>query len=207
MKKEGLIAIFLAAGKSSRMGVNKLSLPLSTYTIGSSALQTALLSSIDHVLVVTKKEDSLIWMNPLFFHPPYSSQWTHIVCDDAEKGQAHSLQRGFQVALSMDPRGMMILLADQPYLSEVTIEKVIKTYEQSATPVDFVAARYEGIPRPPVIFSPRVPSLMKLKGDIGARKLLQELDGRYVECSNDRDFLDIDTKEDYEMVIGGETRC
>jgi molybdenum cofactor cytidylyltransferase len=206
MKKEGLIAIFLAAGKSSRMGMNKLSLPLSCNTIGSSALKTALLSSIDHVLVVTKKEDSLNWVDPSFFHLTYSSQWTHVVCDDAEKGLAHSLQKGFQVAWSMEPSGIMVLLADQPYLSEVTIEKVKKTFVQSATPVDFVAACYKGIPRPPVIFSPRVlPSLMKLKGDIGARKLLQELDGRYVECSNARDFLDIDTKEDYEMVIGGET--
>ena len=206
MKKEGLIAIFLAAGKSSRMGVNKLSLPLSTYSVGSSALKTALLSSLDQVLVITKEEDSLNWMNPSFFHPPYSSRWTHIVCDDAEKGQAHSLQRGFQAALSMDPRGIMVLLADQPYLSEVTIEKVIRAYVQSATPVDFVAARYDGISSPPVIFSPRVlPSLMTLKGDIGARKLLQKLKGRFVDCSNPRDFLDIDTREDYEMATGGET--
>lgn len=202
-----MIAIFLAAGKSSRMGLNKLSLPLSTYTIGSSALQTALFSSLDHVLVVTKKEDSLDWMDPSFFRSPYSSQWTHVVCDDAEMGQAHSLQRGFQAAMSTDPRGMMVLLADQPYLSEGTIEKVKKTYVNSATPVDFVAACYKGIPRPPVIFSPLVlPTLMKLKGDIGARKLLQDLNGKYVECSDARDFLDIDTKEDYEMVIGGETR-
>lgn len=206
MKKEGIIAIYLAAGKSSRMGVNKLSLPLSTYTIGSSALQTALLSSLDHILVVTKEQDSLKWMDPSFFHSPYLSQWTHVVCDDAEKGQAHSLQRGFQAAMSANPRGIMVLLADQPYLSEVTIEKVKKIYVHSSTPIDFVAARFEGIPRPPVIFSPRViPNLMKLKGDIGARKLLQELDGRYVEFSNVRDFFDIDTKGDYQIVIGGET--
>lgn len=189
------------------MGANKLSLPLSTLTIGSSALHTALSSSLDHVFVVAKKEDPLDWMDRFFFGSPYSSRWTHVVCTDAEKGQAHSLQSGFQAAMNANPKGIMVLLADQPYLTEATIEKLKKTYLSFSTPVDFVAARYEGIPRPPVIFSPRViPTLMKLQGDIGARKLLQDLGGSYEDFSNAWDFFDIDTKEDYEIAIGGESR-
>lgn len=202
--KNGIIAIYLAAGKSSRMGENKLSLPLSTCTIGSSALRTALSSSLEHVLVVSKKADCLDWIDPSLFCSPYCSQWSHVVCDDAEKGQAHSLKRGLLSAMSMNPKGIMVLLADQPYLSKATIEKVITAYI-SADQQDFVAACYEGIPRPPVIFSPHViPKLMKLQGDVGARKIFKELEGMVVEFSNTQDFYDIDTKEDYERVIGGE---
>ena len=204
--KNGIIAIYLAAGKSSRMGENKLSLPLSTCTIGSTALRTAISSSLEHVLVVSKKEDSLEWVDPSLFCSPYSSQWSHVVCDDAEKGQAHSLQRGLLSAMSVNPKGIMVLLADQPYLSKATIEKVVTTYI-SAHQQDFVAACYEGIPRPPVIFSPHViPKLMKLQGDVGARKIFKELEGMFVEFANTRDFYDIDTKEDYERVLGGEWR-
>ncbi|MCM3600491.1 nucleotidyltransferase family protein [Robertmurraya korlensis] len=202
--KNGIIAIYLAAGKSSRMGENKLSLPLSTCTIGNSALRTALSSSLEHVLVVSKKEDSLEWVDPSLFCSPFSSQWSHVVCEDAEKGQAHSLKRGFLSAMSVNPKGIMVLLADQPYLSKATIEKVIMTYI-SADQQEFVAACFEGIPRPPVIFAPGViPKLMKLQGDVGARKIFKELEGMVVEFSNARDFYDIDTKEDYERVIGGE---
>lgn len=205
--KNGIIAIYLAAGKSSRMGENKLSLPLSTCTIGSSALRTALSSSLEHVVVVSKKADSLEWVDPSLFDSPYSRQWSHVVCDDAEKGQAHTLQRGLHAAMRrVDPKGIMVLLADQPFLSKATIEKVITTYI-GADKQDFVAACYEGIARPPVIFSPRVlPKLMKLQGDVGARKIFKELEGMFVEFSEARDFYDIDTKKDYERVIGGEWR-
>ncbi len=204
--KNGIIAIYLAAGKSSRMGENKLSLPLSTCTIGSSALRTALSSSLEHVVVVSKKDDSLKWVKASLFCSPYSSQWSHVVCDDAEKGQAHSLKRGLLSAMSMNPKGIMILLADQPYLSRATIDMVITTYI-SADQQDFVAACFDGIPRPPVIFSPRViPKLMKLQGDEGARKIFKELEGMFVAFSEARDFYDIDTKKDYEKVLGGEWR-
>jgi xanthine dehydrogenase accessory protein pucB len=189
------------------MGTNKLSLPLSTFTIGNSSLRTALSSSLEHVLVVTKKGDSLDWIDPSLFCSPYSSQWTHVVCDDAEKGQAHSLKRGILAAMSENPKGIMILLADQPYLSRATINELVTTYLNDSVQRDFVAARYDGIARPPVIFSPRViPNLMKLQGDVGARKLFQELEGIYVEFPDAKDFYDIDTKEDYERALGGEWR-
>ncbi|MEW8985677.1 MAG: NTP transferase domain-containing protein [Bacillus sp. (in: firmicutes)] len=204
--KNGIIAIYLAAGKSSRMGGNKLSLPLSSCTIGSAALRTALSSSLEHVLVVSKKEDSLDWIDPSLFCSPFSSQWSQVVCDNAEKGQAHSLQRGLHTARSMNPKGIMVLLADQPFLTKSTIEQLITVYSH-AHQRDFVAASFEEIPRPPVIFSPRViPKLMKLQGDVGARKIFQELEGMFVEFKEARDFLDIDTKEDYERVLGGEWR-
>ncbi len=204
--KNGIIAIYLAAGKSSRMGENKLSLSLSICTIGSSALRTALSSSLEHVLVVSKIADSLGWIDPSLFCSPYSNQWSHVVCDDAEKGQAHSLQRGLHAAMSMNPKGIMVLLADQPFLSRSAIEQLITVYNHTRKG-DFVAASFEDIPRPPVIFSPRViPKLMKLQGDVGARKIFQELEGKFVEFSEARDFYDIDTKEDYERVLGGDWR-
>lgn len=205
--KNGIVAIYLAAGRSSRMGTNKLSLPFRTFTIGNSSLRTALSSSLEHVFVVTKKEDSLDWIDPSLFCSPYSSRWSQVVCNDAKKGQAHSLKRGILAAMSENPKGIMILLADQPYLSSATINELVTTYINDSVQRDFVAASYDGIPRPPVIFSPSViPNLMKLQGDVGARRLLQELEGIYVQFPYAQDFYDIDTKEDYERVLGGEWR-
>ena len=51
-----IAGIYLAAGNSSRMGSNKLALPVGTMTVGSLALETALKSSLDKVYIITKDD-------------------------------------------------------------------------------------------------------------------------------------------------------
>ncbi|MFC0272795.1 NTP transferase domain-containing protein [Metabacillus herbersteinensis] len=212
MKGNGIIAIYLAAGRSMRMGVDKLSLPLGTHTIGNSALEEALKSSVHYIIVVTRTEDSLDWIDSNLSRIPIKNKWSHITCSDANKGQAHSLQCGLRAAMRMKPKGIMILLGDQPFLSiEIINELVLKYVELNYEKKDFpfIAAGFQGIPRPPIIFSPKsFPELLKLKGDEGARQLFQRQkleDGLLIEYSNVRDFLDIDTMKDYEGLKGAVT--
>jgi len=203
----GLVAIFLAAGKSKRMGMNKLSLPLGTQTIGNSSLQAALASTLDHIIVVTRENDPLDWMEQAFLFSPRKDVWTHVQCVEAEKGQAYSLHAGIVAAMPMEPKGILVLLADQPFLSVLTINQMIEKFlklSEMKKSVQFVAARFEGVPRPPVIFSPGVfPELLQLKGDEGARKILLTLEGVFVDYFNEQEFIDVDTLADYERVKGG----
>ncbi|OLS40544.1 NTP transferase domain-containing protein [Bacillus sp. MRMR6] len=207
--KGGIIAILLAAGKSSRMGINKLALPLGEATIGASALQKALNSNLDHILVVHRESDSLKWMGNEFFQPNVKNQWTAVICEEADLGQAHSLSCGLRFAIKMKPKGVMVLLADQPYLAEAIINDLISQYESqlpSDHPISFIASRLQEIPRPPILFSPKTfPEILKLKGDEGARQLFRNqsvLDGIFVDYENSQDFFDIDTKDDYQRVKG-----
>lgn len=208
MKNNSIAAIFLAAGKSKRMGVNKLALPLGESTIGSLALEKAVKAEVDHVFVVTSEMGDLQWIHPCLLRPPLKDKWTGVPCKDADKGMAHSLQCGLRAAFERKPFGMMVLLADQPFLSIETINDLVNRFARLAKEemeISFMAASLQGIPRPPIIFSRlAIPILFELKGDIGARRLVQEgiLKGLFIEYENERDFFDFDTMDEYQSLKG-----
>ncbi|MDR7238224.1 nucleotidyltransferase family protein [Neobacillus drentensis] len=202
--KCGVIAVYLAAGKSRRMGVNKLALPFGGKTIGNSVLEKAVNSKLDFTIVVKREEDSLRWIDDTLFETTFRERWKAVVCREADKGQAHSLQSGLLAAMETEPKGIMVLLADQPLLPLGIINDMVSRYLQQGR-VPFLAASFQGIPRPPIIFSPQmVPDLLKLEGDEGARQLFKkrELTGMLVEYENDADFFDVDTKNDYQWLKG-----
>lgn len=203
-------AVFLAAGKSRRMGKNKLNLPLGRSTIGSVSLWAAFESNLEHILVVTRQDDSLEWMDRSFFQQPFRANWSQVRCNDAEKGQGHSLKCGVQAALNRQPNAIMVLLADQPFLSAKIISELISYGERFADQrgthdLAYIAASFQNIPRPPVLFFHRFcQKLLKLSGDEGARRLLKNastLKGLLVEMTDEKVLFDIDTIEDYRAAI------
>ncbi|MEH7076706.1 NTP transferase domain-containing protein [Neobacillus drentensis] len=206
---DGVIAIYLAAGLSRRMGMNKLELPWGEKTIGNSVLEKAVRSDLTYTIVVTRRSDRLGWIDGALFQPPLREKWKSVVCPEAEKGQAHSLHWGLHAAMEMGPKGIMVLLADQPLLPLRTINQLIFQYlecRRENINILFLAASFQGIPRPPIIFSPQaVPELLKLEGDEGARQLFKQakLNGKLVDYENGWDFYDVDTKEEYEILKGG----
>ncbi|ODG94020.1 hypothetical protein BED47_02290 [Gottfriedia luciferensis] len=214
MKNSRIVAILLAAGSSKRMGQNKMSLPLGNSTIGSIGLRTFINSNIDHVFVVTKEDDSLNWISKDLFQKPYKDSWTHVPCASANKGQSYSLKCGLNQTLKSKALGIMILLADQPFLSIHTINELHEIYlnrvsENSTIP--FLAASFQGFPRPPIILSPNtIPELFMLNGDEGARAIIRNhtnLEDFLVEFENKWDFFDIDTKEAYDVAKGVDFIC
>lgn len=202
-------AIYLAAGQSKRMGENKLALPLLKTTVGSLAFHAALQSKLEHIIVVTKEDDCLSWMDPSFFQTPFKEKWSHARCQDAVLGQSHSLKYGLQAAQKRNSNGIMVLLADQPFLNVKTINELIILGEQfqkkkDLNEITYVAASFQGIPRPPILFLQKSFSFLSdLKGDEGARQLFRKsiLKGRLVEGRDERIFFDLDTKEDYVCVL------
>ncbi|WP_267897395.1 NTP transferase domain-containing protein [Peribacillus glennii] len=66
-----IIGIYLAAGESKRMGLDKRSLPLNQIPLGSVALKQALYSKLHHIVVVMRNEDSSDWLLPSFFLLPF----------------------------------------------------------------------------------------------------------------------------------------
>jgi molybdenum cofactor cytidylyltransferase len=211
MKQMKICAIYLAAGQSKRMGENKLALPLKKTTVGSFAFQAALKSELEHIIVVAKEEDCLAWMDPSFFQEPFKEKWSLARCQDAVLGQAHSLKCGLNAALKWNPYGIMILLADQPFLTIKAINELIFLGEQiqkkkELTEVSYVGASFQGIPRPPILFFQQaIPFLLELNGDEGARQLLQKsiLKGRLLEVEDESILFDLDTKEDYARAVNG----
>ncbi|MEC1549034.1 xanthine dehydrogenase accessory protein PucB [Bacillus rugosus] len=200
MRNPYIIGVFLAAGKSKRMGQNKLALPLKGGTIGSLSLQTALLSHLDHVLIIERTvHASLEWMGAPYHTPPFRERWSLHVCQEAEKGQGHSVSSGVRKAESMGADGVVILLADQPRLSVDHLNALV-----AMAPVSFAVSSSLGALTPPIYFSSACfPYVKELKGDEGARSLLKSGQlgtGAVLEAKTSAELKDIDTPEEYDIV-------
>jgi xanthine dehydrogenase accessory protein pucB len=204
MMKKGIVGVYLAAGESRRMGCNKLMLPLGNVPLGSVALQTALHSMLDHLLVAVKKGDPLEWLPSSLLKPHAPKKWDLIYCDDAHLGMSHSLKCAVNAAEQMNAEAIMVLLADQPFVSLQMINELIQFY-YTQRPADvwplYYAFRHQGIPRPPIIFRNTAFSrLLMLEGDEGARRIIRtgpSHEGIFLDSADALCFTDIDTQEEY----------
>ncbi|WP_078546479.1 nucleotidyltransferase family protein [Litchfieldia alkalitelluris] len=200
-----IVGIYLAAGKSTRMGTDKKSLELGNSSLGSFALHTILSSPIFKTFVVTQKDDKLSWLHPSFFYHENCKKWEPVYTHEFHHGQSYSLKAGLSAAQKVEPKAYMIFLADQPFISQQIIQKIVDEYNQitkdkEATSVDFIGSYSDGSVKPPILFLDHVlPDLLTLKGDLGARKLIANgtLKGKLISFDESVMFLDVDTEEDY----------
>ncbi|CAM3722018.1 NTP transferase domain-containing protein [Mesobacillus zeae] len=191
-----VIGIYLAAGESKRMGIDKRYLPFNQVPLGSVVLKEALLSKLEHIVVITRKDDSLDWLQRISF----SSKWSLMECEHATEGQGSSIQCGLKRAVESNADAAMILLADQPFVTTEVINTLIESYQQDPD-YYYIAAGNGQIPMPPILFSPACfPYLHQLTGDQGARYVIRgELfnKGKIIDSQKALIFFDVDTQEDY----------
>lgn len=205
MKQNNRIGVYLAAGKSTRMGTDKLRLPLGSMSLGNYALAAALNSCLDYVWVISN-DPKADWIDRTFYQDPIRRKWSLIYCTEARLGQAYSLRCGVQAAIAMEARAVMILLADQPLITSEMINELLLRYQSDRvhSTIDFVASSYDGLARPPIIFDHRMfPDLQRLQGDQGARHLVRkQTTGICIDFENPDLFMDVDTREDYRSLLG-----
>ncbi|WP_157811974.1 NTP transferase domain-containing protein [Alteribacter populi] len=196
-----IVGIYLAAGHSERMGCHKLSLSLGNKPLGSVALETAILSVLDRTIVVTREEDSLNWLPSELFLDPYRKKWKHQRCKESVRGQAESLKCGLKAAKDMQAKAVMVLLADQPFVTKKIINHIVFLYKTEKP--SHISSCYKGVLRPPVLFDSTVfPALFQLHGDEGARRILRnDITGITVEFNTEKPFLDADTPDQFKVLI------
>lgn len=195
-----IVGIYLAAGNSSRMGSHKLALPIGTMTVGSLALETALKSPLDEIYIITKDTDDADWLPT---EMKMDARCTIIKCSTAHEGQSESLRCGIQRAQANHADAVIVMLADQPFITVQMIEEMIACTKDNPT-CRFVATTYEQSIMPPVLFSSSMYNeLLTLRGDKGARAILQGdflRNGKLLPCSDKRFVFDVDTKDDYQTL-------
>lgn len=196
-----VVGIYLAAGKSQRMGTNKLELPVGKMSLGSLALETALKSSLDKVIVITREDDDGSWI-PTEMRE--NSKVTIVRCSTADDGQSESLRFGIREAQADGADAVMVLLADQPFITVLMINEIIACMKKTPS-CNYVAASHNELPMPPVLFAAKMfPELLNLSGDKGARALLRGESlhaGKRLPCADQRLYFDVDTREDYEKLL------
>jgi molybdenum cofactor cytidylyltransferase len=117
-----------------------------------------------------------------------------------KKGQSHSLRAGLSKVKDDFP-AVMFLLGDQPMLNTATINILLERFWTDDK--DICVPIYRGKRKTPAIFSRRFyTQLMDIKGDTGARQLIDDNPDRVlaVEMDNPICFFDIDTQQDFESL-------
>jgi molybdenum cofactor cytidylyltransferase len=183
-------AVVLAAGLSSRMGSHKLLAEVEGRPLVRRAVEAALASAADPVVVVTGNRGdavraALAELKVDFIDSP-----------DFAKGLSESLKRGIN-ALPEDCDGALVLLADMPDVSAALIDKLIAAFDPQEERAICVPARH-GRRGNPVLWARRFfPEIAALEGDVGAKALLTAYDELVceVEAADDGPLIDIDTVE------------
>lgn len=196
-----IIGIYLAAGKSRRMGSNKLSLAVGKMTLGSLALDTAVQSSLDGICIVANGNDDLSWMSErLKSH----EKCKIVICPDAHEGQSASLRCGVEYALELGASAIVILLADQPFITIRMINEMVACLKQHPDS-KYIATTHEGTMKPPILFTHELfPVLLQIHGDQGAREVLRSTlpkAGKQLPCEDARLVFDVDDADDYAALL------
>jgi CTP:molybdopterin cytidylyltransferase MocA len=113
------------------------------------------------------------------------------------EGMASSLRMGIFAVIDAAPdaSGTMVLVCDQPALSVEHLRQLLATHQDD--PESIAASRYAGHFGVPAVF-PRAlfPALLELKGDQGARAILQNSGLAIHPIEFAQGELDIDSPED-----------
>jgi molybdenum cofactor cytidylyltransferase len=184
-----IAAIVLAAGRSTRMGSNKLVAEIKGEPLIRVAVEQALASRADPVIVVTghereRVEKALADLKVRFVHNP-----------DFADGLSTSLKVGL-AAVPLEADGAIICLGDMPQVRAAMIDRLIAAFDPARGAL-VVVPTIEGKRGNPVVWSRRFfPELAALEGDVGARHVIGTYGEALVEVPADRTALvDIDTPE------------
>jgi CTP:molybdopterin cytidylyltransferase MocA len=182
-------AVVLAAGASTRMGAQKLLLPLGGEALVRRTVRQVAEAGFDDVLVVVGFEHDKVGA-------ALEGLAVRLVRNDQyETGLGSSFRAA--VAALEGSEAAMFMLADQPFVTAAEYRRVLDAYRQQ--PGGIVSVRYGEVTAPPHLFaSAFFPELAVLEH--GARPVLQRHRDRTTVLQFPADLLlDIDTPEDYEL--------
>ena len=183
-----IVGLLLAAGAARRFGSQKLT------------------ASIEGALVIEHAASGLgRLVNQVFAIVPPNApaleaalqkKGARIIVNTAtNEGMASSIRAGVE-ALPHGIKAVLIALGDQPRPDLPAAKAVVRRWRQHH---DFIVVpRYRGVSGHPVLFDHRVfPELLQLKGDVGAKRVIERDSARVTYCDFDRPAPpDIDTPAD-----------
>jgi molybdenum cofactor cytidylyltransferase len=175
--------LVLAAGSGERFGGAKQLAPLDGRPLLEHVLVAMAAAPLDRVVVVLgARAEEVRAAVPLHGADP-------VVCEGWAEGIGASLRAG--VDALADCEAIVVALGDQPRLAPEAVERVIAG---RAADADAVRATYGGVPGHPVLVERALfPRLREVRGDEGARALLDGVAVREVACDGLGSPLDVDT--------------
>lgn len=196
---EDYALIILAAGSSNRMGKAKQLLHIGAKTLLMHTIDEARNILPDTVYVVTGAHATSIEveLNKAHVHLCYNPDW--------QEGMASSIKSGLKAVLQANPatKGCLICVCDQPFLSTAILSGLISKHKENTSAI--IASAYRNTIGVPVLFDRQFfPLLMDLKGQEGAKKLLNSRYQQVVHVLFPKGDIDIDTPEDYDNLLSAQ---
>ncbi len=193
-----IYVVILAAGQSSRMGSLKQLLPFKNSTFLQTTIDSALSSKAEKVYVV-------LGANYKMIKKEVSDEDVSIVQNlNWQEGLSSSIVSAINNIENSeeDPDALLIMLADQPKVDSNYINKLISLFKNNQDTI--IASAYGEVNGVPAIFPKKYFGILSnLKGDKGAKKLLNERLEGVMSCTpkSAEILIDIDSPEDYHSLI------
>jgi molybdenum cofactor cytidylyltransferase len=189
-------AVILAAGRSSRMGRNKLLLDLEGKPILCHAVDQALEAGFGEIVVVSGHQAAKV-------REALGERRVKVVeAREHKLGMSASLKAGIR-ALGPKTEAALVMLGDMPQVSAPLLRRLVAAYN----PLEgrsIVVPVVDGKRGNPVLFDRRYfEEMLALEGDVGARHLIGAHDDQVAELSVEDAavFTDVDTPEAYDKLL------
>ena len=184
-------ALVLAAGRSRRMGTQKLLLPLGSRPVIARVVEQLRQSTI-HEIAIVAAEDASRMAEALGEQP---LQW--IVNPDPEGDMLSSVRCGLR-NLPADWAGVMVVLGDQPGITTATVDALVNAFRSADGGI--IVPIYRDRRGHPLVFDRRYAAeILDRFDDVGLRGLLQAHAADVVEVAvpDEAVLEDMDEPADY----------
>lgn len=187
----GVGAVILAAGASTRMGVPKQLLQFGGETMLRRAASVALKAGCRPVVVVTgaNATQSRKALRGLDVREAENPQW--------ESGISSSVRVGIEAVVTASPgtTAVVLMLCDQPFVTREIIARLVAAHIETGRSI--VASLYGGSYGVPALFGKvHFAELRTLKGDAGAKRVIQKHLPKVHLLPFPEGEIDIDTPDD-----------
>lgn len=192
-----LCAIILAAGRSERMGAQKLLLPFAQSTVIERVVDAFLHASVGAAIVVTRQGDKTI-RDALGVRSV-----VHVENPDPDADMLSSLRCGIR-ALPPGATALLISPGDQPSLTSTLVRQVIEAFEQSRAKI--LVPVCQGRRGHPLVFDARYcPEVLTSFKGVGLLGLMETHASDVFEwpTSSEAVLEDLDTPADYRKALRG----
>jgi molybdenum cofactor cytidylyltransferase len=195
MSDSACAAIILAAGASTRLGQPKQLLRIHGESLLHRTARLVLEAGCSPVITVLGYEAERMQQELA------NLKAIPVINPDWRSGMGSSLRRGIQALLQQNPvpDRVLLLLTDQPRLSAEVLTSILK---QSASEDAWItASTYAGRQGVPAVFrKPLYAALQGVKGDIGARQIIQQYQDHATLIDFPEGAIDIDTIDDLKAI-------
>ncbi len=185
--------MLLAAGSSTRLGKPKQLLQYNGKSLLQQMVNVTTDANINPVIVVLGSNAALV-SNEID-----TDKACIVFNKDWQTGMASSIITGLNFLVEKYPStdGVIFMMCDQPFVSIDLLSNLITTQNETGKPI--VCSSYENTLGAPALFHKNIfPELLLLKGDTGARKIIQQHPDDVAKVFFLKGNIDIDTLEDYD---------